>query len=444
MHISVSRHRPAESADLISISHSNRTCPAVTAVLSISPIPTTKMALSARPSDNEFMSDSEIVPLRGWQVKELMQTIRTLQFENKQLVEKQSEWDTTREMFDMGRTHLKTKLYIAHSRIATLEKRLKEVDSAFESPTEALIRGEWKRGCWFSTPVTRAFLHEAESLFESKRHQGALAVLDKFLADIIPSIHRVEAKLFKAVILRDVNMLPQALRQCEEAIDTCSKYTDDPDVDLVWAKAHLYLGMFLFELGRHGVASIAFSCAACNPVIEEQADVWLRITSERIRLNGSGAIEEDVNATEECGSPSDSDDFDVSRAPSSPVSPSFKYSATTFFQNNSNRPLASQNTLKDAPRIFQSLDSYSIGADSAESDIPPKSGSAQVDNINPQTHRSSLSRADSATGSPKGIEGDSLTAQPPKSLSPPILRMGGRRSIMKSLYLSGNADPPAS
>lgn len=92
-------------------------------------------------------------------------------------------------------------------------------------------RASWLPCNWQSTDKTRKYLHLAENAFEVGKHQQALMECDKVLSKVLPHFARIDAKLLKAVILRDVartstnsGILEKAEKFCREALETAKSY----------------------------------------------------------------------------------------------------------------------------------------------------------------------------------------------------------------------------
>jgi len=372
------------------------------------------------------LHDDKLYPLEGWQIKEMIYWITSLRAENEELKAKLKQWDVTHLMFTLSTEHLINKCQITQNEVKTLSQRLQRIDKQYEANTTAHFRVEWKRGSWFSTPTTRAFLHTAEDFFEARKHQKALVVLDKFLAEVIPSIYRVEAKLLKAVILRDCNLHARALTQCQEAMQTCGEHIREIDGQALWCKALFYYGLCLFDMDRNGEAMVAFSCAANEQTIADQAEIWLEFTSARVRMRGSGASNSGMldPATMHpqilC--------TDTKPGVSSPTSTECDYSAFTFFEVN-DKKLPASVEIEEAPVQIPPAKEITVEEAPVE-EVPVEK--APVEKVPVEVAQEPLPRFDSVPTSPKSLP---LTEpdlpEPSEIIAKERLPRG---SVLKSLY----------
>ncbi|KAF2838730.1 hypothetical protein M501DRAFT_828894 [Patellaria atrata CBS 101060] len=131
---------------------------------------------------------------------------------------------------------------------------------------------EWLRGNWLSTKDVRVWLGEAEALFQSNMHQGSLIALDRLLnRDDVPSEIRVEAKLFKSVVLRDLGLVERAKNTVLEALKRMGQYEG---LYYLRGKAHFHLGICTYESSDFEEAGRWLAYATGTRGHETECEFW--------------------------------------------------------------------------------------------------------------------------------------------------------------------------
>lgn len=222
-----------------------------------------------------------------------------------------SQRDELQRMVEQLQKDLATRLPDPPSQDAT-DKKTPDVLFNASSDSRVLAasrkeRASWLPCNWQSTDKTRKYLHLAENAFEVGKHQQALMECDKVLSKVLPHFARIDAKLLKAVILRDCartckngGVLEKAEKFCREALDTAKSYgqthfVNDEDTsnvkttrpprgspprpdpsDLYHArgKASFHLAMCLAEQEKYQEARWAIGFAKDLAGHQDKVEIW--------------------------------------------------------------------------------------------------------------------------------------------------------------------------
>lgn len=137
---------------------------------------------------------------------------------------------------------------------------------------------KWIRGTWLSESANRAFLGEAEQLFESNKFQHALNVLTKLLVQPDLSIWiRIEAKLLLSVTLRTCENFTLALAHAEDALRLADLMQDPHLV----AKSQFYRGVCLYLRQSYAEASWCLSFALNSKPLAQWVQPWKSMAEDR-------------------------------------------------------------------------------------------------------------------------------------------------------------------